>query len=110
MARTARSGRSGGPCSGGRILYPFIPCHRHEGAEYFVSRRGLSYEVGNHKPERRIMRASLFAGFLLTCGLGLWGCGSAYGSGTVGNPSGPTQSSASGAGVVTINVVSINVA
>ena len=55
------------------------------------------------------MRASLFTGFLLTCGLGLWGCGSGrYGSGNAGNPSGPTQPSASGAGVVTINVVAIN--
>ena len=52
------------------------------------------------------MRGFVMVGALVAVGLGMWGCGGGYSSGSSGNPMSPTPSTA--AGVVTINVVAIN--
>ncbi len=52
------------------------------------------------------MRGFVMVGAVVAVGLGMWGCGGGYSSGSSGNPMSPTPSTA--AGVVTINVVAIN--
>jgi plastocyanin len=52
------------------------------------------------------MRDVVMVGAVVAVGLGMWGCGGGYSSGSSGNPNNPTPPSASG--VVTVNVVAIN--
>jgi plastocyanin len=52
------------------------------------------------------MREFVMVGAVIAVGLGMWGCGGSYSSGSSGNPNSPTPSSM--AGVVTVNVVAIN--
>jgi plastocyanin len=52
------------------------------------------------------MRAMMTAGTVIALGLGVWGCGSGYSSGS-GNPASPAPPP-SGSNVVTINVVTEN--